>query len=726
MTWYQTGTVAVTNGGNTIAGTGTNWIDQGVGWWMWIDGETVPAEIAAVVSSTQITARNPIQRATASGLNYLIIPTQGLTLSLREQIAELILTVQNTKASWDAVVADFSATAYQLWLDEGNTGTAADFLDGLIGPPGPMPDSLISRFSRTPIKQQMIPLLDRGGDILAGIDIFSGLLKVAGVSQIGADVVPVGGKVPLRVDEDGNVIEWIDRRSGFARAAGDILDQSAGSNGAQFVARDERGQEVFRIDGEGVAQTPAVAPDAPIFYTRNIDDGGGAVSQVFMVDGAAEHRLTASQVDCFAPQIVAPGLVRYARADGEISYARAPRNAVDGGADISMVVVYGQSLAIGSNSYNGSFLPVEVPHPPSANVLMFNGGVRTAFSDTAYSTADFTSLVSAFEAGENVLGDTGATCLGFNLAKEIGRDVLVTSTGWGGQPYANLAQGTQPYANLMYGVTRGEALASGGFRVDAMDWRQGESNEGDTSAQYRAKLIELQGDFATDVAAITSQPDDPILVLQQIQRMQETTESLSGQAAWEIEGPAQAVADLLSTPAAGIHIAGPQYVCDFGDAFHMLPESYQFMASYKAKAIRRVVYQGIGFKPLYAVEARRNGNRIDVRFAGGWVDHGGAICLDTSWVTDPGNYGVVFADDTMTAVVTNVSVVARDVLRVYLDTAPTGTNPRLGFAWWAAAQNDDQGRDTGLRCCIRDNDPDACPVTGRPLHNYALSHTIAV
>lgn len=207
--------------------------------------------------------------------------------------------------------------------------------------------------------------------------------------------------------------------------------------------------------------------------------------------------------------------------------------------------------------------------------------------------------------------------------------------------------------------------------------------------------------------------------------MQLSTEGLTGAAAWEIEGPGQAAASLVTDPVDGLVLAAPQYVCDFGDVYHMLPESYQIMASYKAKSLRRIK-QGLGFAPLHAVETVRYGTTIDVRFGGGWLPHGGALVLDTSIVTDPGQYGVVFADSTMSASVRSVSVVARDVVRVRLDAVPTGANPRLGFAYWAAAENDDQGRDTGLRCCIRDTDPDACPVSGRLLHNYSISHTVAV
>ncbi|MDO6758534.1 hypothetical protein Q4598_20025 [Phaeobacter inhibens] len=141
MTWYRTGTVEITQGNNTIQGTGTNWIEQKSGWAMVIEGVPGLVEIAAVVSSTELRAAKPINAPTASGLAYAILPTQGLTQKLVEDINKMIAEITNSREAWTSVFSNFSVTAYQLWLDEGNAGTVADFLLSLKGGKGDKGDT---------------------------------------------------------------------------------------------------------------------------------------------------------------------------------------------------------------------------------------------------------------------------------------------------------------------------------------------------------------------------------------------------------------------------------------------------------------------------------------------------------------------------------------------------------------------------------------------------------
>lgn len=72
--WYRTGTVAVTNGLNTIAGTGTYWLTNGVAL-----GDVFTADFSVFYEVQNITAEGAITLdrnfagTTASGANYAII-----------------------------------------------------------------------------------------------------------------------------------------------------------------------------------------------------------------------------------------------------------------------------------------------------------------------------------------------------------------------------------------------------------------------------------------------------------------------------------------------------------------------------------------------------------------------------------------------------------------------------------------------------------------------------
>jgi|26BtaG_2_1085354.scaffolds.fasta_scaffold00151_16 hypothetical protein len=141
MAWYSTGTAAITQGSTSVQGDGTNWINQQPGWAMMIEGVPGLVEIAAVVSSTELRAAKPLSVPTASGLAYAILPTQGLTQKLVEDINKMIAEITNSREAWTSVFSNFSVTAYQLWLDEGNAGTVADFLLSLKGDKGDRGDT---------------------------------------------------------------------------------------------------------------------------------------------------------------------------------------------------------------------------------------------------------------------------------------------------------------------------------------------------------------------------------------------------------------------------------------------------------------------------------------------------------------------------------------------------------------------------------------------------------
>jgi hypothetical protein len=136
MAWYKTGTVSFTQGEKSLVGSGTNWIDQKAGWWVWLRNEDRPNEIAAIVSSTELTLTNAVEATTATEVEYLIIPTHAYSKILADKVAALITSVQSAEEGWAAIVGDFSASVYQLWLDEGNTGTVTDFFEDLKGTAG--------------------------------------------------------------------------------------------------------------------------------------------------------------------------------------------------------------------------------------------------------------------------------------------------------------------------------------------------------------------------------------------------------------------------------------------------------------------------------------------------------------------------------------------------------------------------------------------------------------
>jgi len=90
MSYYKTGTIALTNGSTTVTGTGTDFITGAA------VGEAVNApdgrlyEILSIVSATGLTLGSPYLGATASGQSYSIVPTQSYIRELASQAAALV------------------------------------------------------------------------------------------------------------------------------------------------------------------------------------------------------------------------------------------------------------------------------------------------------------------------------------------------------------------------------------------------------------------------------------------------------------------------------------------------------------------------------------------------------------------------------------------------------------------------------------------------------------
>lgn len=129
--WIRNGTVAVTQGSATVVGTGTTWTDAKESSEFILEGEIQRLEVLSISSDTEIELSQPIARATASGLEFQIMPTQGLELDIRRRLIEAITV-------FSAVRTDLAVGLFDLWLAEpGNeSGTVAEFLLTLVGPEG--------------------------------------------------------------------------------------------------------------------------------------------------------------------------------------------------------------------------------------------------------------------------------------------------------------------------------------------------------------------------------------------------------------------------------------------------------------------------------------------------------------------------------------------------------------------------------------------------------------
>ncbi|MCP3732001.1 hypothetical protein M9978_16370 [Sphingomonas sp. MG17] len=95
MTWYGTGTIAVTNGSAAVVGTGTAFVENVKAGDALRGPDERLYQIASVNSATSITLTRNYAGSTASGQAYEIMPLQDALATLAKNVAELIEDYQD-------------------------------------------------------------------------------------------------------------------------------------------------------------------------------------------------------------------------------------------------------------------------------------------------------------------------------------------------------------------------------------------------------------------------------------------------------------------------------------------------------------------------------------------------------------------------------------------------------------------------------------------------------
>lgn len=124
MTWYNTGTVTATLNSTTVTGSGTAFLaNVRPGDGIVIAGSTTIHEITNVASDTQLAITPAYPGTTGSAKTYSIVPVQGYTKDLADQVKQLILTF-NTVASSASVQALAGVTGTADRIPYYTSGTA--------------------------------------------------------------------------------------------------------------------------------------------------------------------------------------------------------------------------------------------------------------------------------------------------------------------------------------------------------------------------------------------------------------------------------------------------------------------------------------------------------------------------------------------------------------------------------------------------------------------------
>ncbi len=291
---------------------------------------------------------------------------------------------------------------------------------------------------------------------------------------------------------------------------------------------------------------------------------------------------------------------------------------------------------------------------------------------------------------------------------------LASGHGVSGQGIDALSKGgtTGAYENGMFQVDEGVRLSgSSSYCIPGVIYIQNHANSGMVPTTYRDKLIQLKNNYASDITSKTNQQTRPRFFVYQ---------SANEQTSWvgtPEYAPRAADGTLMACEVdPEIVLIGPAYWVPHADGVHFTGPGYLDFGQLTGKVIYKVCYRGEDWKPLQPTQiVALKPNVVFLRFN---VPEP-PLVLDTSMVTDPGNYGFELRDDTGNVGIDSVVLVGRDCVRIAL-TRALGTNASISYAWYAVG-GAPGGPATGPRGNLRDSDTAVGwfrPQT--PLYNWCV------
>jgi hypothetical protein len=325
--------------------------------------------------------------------------------------------------------------------------------------------------------------------------------------------------------------------------------------------------------------------------------------------------------------------------------------------------------------------------------------------------------------------------------QQPGHDVLVSLAGRNGLTYWCLRRGgcnfldptyLNPFDENMKQVEDGKALAAAAgksYVVRVATAIHGESDDyayatntqefpldgTDGSHQsvknYADGLLEWQRDFEKGAQAITGQTLPVPLLISQFSGWNDAARSAVTQFQYEA----------MVRSGGKVTIVAPGYILDWHeDCRHYTSLGERRLGEYFGKAYARIVLEGRPWLPVHPTGVTIEGNVITARF------HvpSPPLVLDTTRVSDPGNYGFEVVDSAGADLpITKVELAGADTVKVSLASAPAG-KPKLRYAF-RAVPHTCPGSTNGPRGNLRDSD--ATPSQhGYELFNWGVHFEVPV
>ena len=259
-------------------------------------------------------------------------------------------------------------------------------------------------------------------------------------------------------------------------------------------------------------------------------------------------------------------------------------------------------------------------------------------------------------------------------------------------------------------ITRLAKAAGKTFGVAAVTVTHGESDAG--NAQYEAQLFQLWQDYNTDLAAITGQKQNILMIVSQQNSSADHSASMIAQWKSGVDHPKEFVC------------SGPKYQYASTDALHVLTDGYRQVGEKYAQVFYERVILGHDWQPLQPTKVTHDGKTLTVQFH---VPVGPLVWDDEMSpphaASAPWKNGKGFEVMAGNQRVTIDSVEIKGDSVVITCAADPGPNVRVSYALYADGNAKMTKPFNGFKYWgqLRDSDPFKGAETKKAQPNYALA-----
>ncbi len=305
--------------------------------------------------------------------------------------------------------------------------------------------------------------------------------------------------------------------------------------------------------------------------------------------------------------------------------------------------------------------------------------------------SNVTSLIPLIEPNTSASNETKSSAMANYISYSTFNNVngdnfrsIVTLSGSGGSAFWQINKGTSVYN---YGLSRMSEIKNilqsqnSPYLASAITFVHGETDNNNIASTYKSYLVGLQNDYQTDIRKITGQTDAIPLFLCQLSSVGGA--GSTGASYTSVKTPIGQL-DAAEENPSKIYLVTPKYMFDYiaTHDFHMTAYSFRRLGEYYGKVMKKVLVDGVAWKPLSPSTVSISSNVITVNFNVPVAP----LQFDTIKVMSTANYGFEYFDATNSATITNVALASNGTsILITLSNTPTGANKKIAYAYTNSA-----------------------------------------